>query len=171
MSSAVGNVVSAASQRSRPASAGQAGIGAEPMSDESEPGAGTDLPRSGRLGWLGRDFNKRLIWGIALGLIACGALHLSPHALHALGVLAALPLSWEWGRLVHGRNGDIAVAVHIGAVALAVGLAAFGFVGLGLLTLAIGAILAGLLSLGGHSLFAAFGVLYAGLPAVTLIWL
>jgi len=141
------------------------------MSDESEPGAGTDLPRSGRLGWLGSDFNTRLIWGIALALIAAGALYASPHAFHALVLMAALLLSWEWGRLVHGRNGDIVVAVHIGAVALAVGLAAFGFVGLGLLTLAIGAILAGLLSLGGHSLFAAFGVLYAGLPAVTLIWL
>ena len=50
-------------------------------------------------------------------------------------------------------------------------LAAFGFVGLGLLALAIGAILAMLLSLGRNSLFSALGVFYAGLPAVALIWL
>src|SRR5262245_56393502 len=123
MSSAVGNVVSAASQRSRPASAGQAGIGAEPMSDESEPGAGTDLPRSGRLGWLGRDFNTRLIWGIALALFAAGALYVSPHAFHDLAFLAAPLSSWEWGRLVHGRTGDIVVAVLTGAVVMALDLA------------------------------------------------
>jgi phosphatidate cytidylyltransferase len=35
----------------------------------------------------------------------------------------------------------------------------------------IGAILATLLSLGRHSAFSALGVLYAGLPAVALIWL
>jgi phosphatidate cytidylyltransferase len=50
-------------------------------------------------------------------------------------------------------------------------LAAVGFVGLGLLALPIGAILATLLSLGRNSLFSALGVFYAGLPAVALIWL
>src|SRR5204863_267111 len=50
-------------------------------------------------------------------------------------------------------------------------LAAVGFVGLGLLALPIGAILATLLSLGRNSVFSALGVFYAGLPAVALIWL
>jgi phosphatidate cytidylyltransferase len=50
-------------------------------------------------------------------------------------------------------------------------LAAFGYVGLGLLALAIGAILAVVLSLGYNSVLAAVGVFYAGLPAIALIWL
>ena len=50
-------------------------------------------------------------------------------------------------------------------------LAAFGYVGLGLLALPIGAILATLLRLGRNSVFSALGVFYAGLPAVALIWL
>jgi phosphatidate cytidylyltransferase len=62
-------------------------------------------------------------------------------------------------------------AVQVGTAALAGLLAAFGYVGLGLLALPIGAILATLLSLGRHSLFSALGVFYAGLPAVALIWL
>ena len=80
-------------------------------------------------------------------------------------------VSWEWGRLVHGTEAGIVVAVQIGTAALAAVLAAFGFVGLGLLALPIGAILAMLLSLGRNSLFSALGVFYAGLPAVALIWL
>jgi phosphatidate cytidylyltransferase len=59
----------------------------------------------------------------------------------------------------------------MGAVGVAGVLAAVGFVGLGLLALPIGAILATLLSLGRNSLFSALGVFYAGLPAVALIWL
>ena len=50
-------------------------------------------------------------------------------------------------------------------------LAASGFVGLGLLALPIGAILAMLLSLGRNSVYSALGVFYAGLPAIALIWL
>jgi phosphatidate cytidylyltransferase len=86
-------------------------------------------------------------------------------------VAVTVLLSWEWGRLVHGREADLVVAVHVGAAGVAAVLAAVGFVGLGLLALPIGAILALLLSLGSNSLFSALGVFYAGLPAVALIWL
>jgi phosphatidate cytidylyltransferase len=88
-----------------------------------------------------------------------------------LVVAVTVVLSWEWGRLVHGREADLVIAVHVGAVGVAGVLAALGFVGLGLLALPIGAILALLLSLGRNSLFSALGVFYAGLPAVALIWL
>jgi phosphatidate cytidylyltransferase len=77
----------------------------------------------------------------------------------------------EWGRLVHGSEADIVIAVHVGAVAIAAVLAAFGFVGLGLLALPIGSILAMLLSLGRNSVYSGLGVFYAGLPAIALIWL
>jgi phosphatidate cytidylyltransferase len=138
------------------------------MNETREPGDQQGAPRTA---WLGSDFSTRLVSGIAMAAIAAAALAAGPAAFNALVFLLALVLSWEWGRLVHGRGAEIVTAVHVGAAALAVGLAALGFVGLGLLALPIGAILAMLLSLGRHSLFAALGVFYAGLPAVILIWL
>ncbi|HJZ33552.1 MAG TPA: phosphatidate cytidylyltransferase [Hyphomicrobiaceae bacterium] len=140
------------------------------MSDQSEPSGGEPPPRT-PMAWLGQDFGVRLASAIAMAAIAAGALIAGRHPFDLLVFVLALLLSWEWARLVHGRGADLVIAVHIGATALAVGLAALDFVGLGLLTLPIGAILATLLSLGRHGLFAALGVFYAGLPAVTLIWL
>jgi phosphatidate cytidylyltransferase len=72
---------------------------------------------------------------------------------------------------VHGRDGDLVIAVQASAAGGAAVLAGLGYVGLGLLALPIGAILAMLLSLGRHSVFSALGVFYAGVPAVALIWL
>jgi phosphatidate cytidylyltransferase len=72
---------------------------------------------------------------------------------------------------VHGREADVAIAVHAGAVGLAIVLAALNKVGLGLLALPIGAILAMLLTLGRNSAFSALGVFYAGVPAIAIIWL
>jgi phosphatidate cytidylyltransferase len=140
------------------------------MSERSEPGGEAGSSRAG-LTWLGSDFTTRLVSGLIMAALAAGALFAGPTPFDALVLVLALLLSWEWGRLVHGRSAEIVIAVHIGATALAVGLAALGFVGLGLLALPIGAILAMLLSLGRHSVFAALGVFYAGLPAVILIWL
>jgi phosphatidate cytidylyltransferase len=120
---------------------------------------------------LGEDFPLRLASGLAMGVVATlfTVWGLWPFAI--LVMLVALVVSWEWGRLVHGREADIVVAVNAGAAAVAAVLAAMGFALLGLLALMIGAILATLLSLGRHSAFSALGVLYAGLPAVALIWL
>jgi phosphatidate cytidylyltransferase len=92
-----------------------------------------------------------------------------PFAVLVLAV--ALFVSWEWGRLVHGSEAGILVAVQIGTVAVAGLLAASLSPGLGLLALPIGAILAALLSLGRNSFFSAAGVFYAGFPAVAAIWL
>ena len=140
------------------------------MSEQSEPGGEEGPPRAG-LAWLGSDFTTRLVSGLVMAALAAGALIAGPAPFNALVFLLALLLSWEWGRLVHGRSAEIVIAVQIAATALAVGLAALGFVGLGLVALFIGAIVAMLLSLGRHSSFAALGVFYAALPAVILIWL
>jgi phosphatidate cytidylyltransferase len=88
-----------------------------------------------------------------------------------LAAAAALLVSWEWSRLVHGSEQGALLAVLLGTTALAAFLAAMGYVALGLLALPIGAILATVLSLGRNSLFSALGVFYAGFPAVALIWL
>lgn len=120
---------------------------------------------------LGGDFQTRLIAGLVLGAVAA-AITLSGVIPFAILVVAgAMVVAWEWGRLVHGAEAGIVIAVQVGTVALAGVLAASGFVGLGLLALPIGAILATLLTLGNNSLYAALGVFYAGLPSVALIWL
>jgi phosphatidate cytidylyltransferase len=120
---------------------------------------------------LGGDFRTRVASGLGMGAVAALFTFSGAIAFSILVVVVALLLSWEWGRLVHGRDADVVVAIHVGAAGIAAVLAAFGFVGLGLLALPIGAILAMLLSLGRNSVFSALGVFYAGLPAVAMIWL
>jgi phosphatidate cytidylyltransferase len=120
---------------------------------------------------LGSDFRTRVISGLGMGAVAALFTFSGATAFSILVVIVALLLSWEWGRLVHGREADVVVAIHVGAAGVAAVLAAFGFVGLGLLALPIGAILAMLLSLGRNSVFSALGVFYVGLPAVAMIWL
>ncbi len=120
---------------------------------------------------LGSDFGPRVISGLVMGAVAALFTFSGATAFSVLVIVVALLLSWEWGRLVHGRDADVVVAIHVGSAGAAAALAAFGYVGLGLLALPIGAILAMVLSLGRNSAYSALGVFYAGLPAVTLIWL
>jgi len=126
---------------------------------------------TGWAAWLGNDFPARLLSGLALGVLAALFTFTGPTPFAILVVAVALLVSWEWGRLVHGPDAGILVAVQMGTAAAAGLLAMFGYEGLGLLALAIGAILAALLSLGRNSLFSALGVFYAGFPAVAVIWL
>lgn len=130
----------------------------------------SDAPR-GLTEQLGHDFRLRLAAGLAMGAVALGVTLAGVMPFAVLVLLVALFVSWEWARLVHGAEAGTVAAVLIGTTALAAILAAVGLVGLGLLTLPIGAILAALLSLGRNSVFSALGVFYAGLPAVVLIWL
>lgn len=120
---------------------------------------------------LGRDFRLRLLWGVALAAVAAVFVFTGTTSFSVLVVIVALVLSWEWSRLVHGPGADIVLAVHLAAAFAAAVLAAFGYVGLGLLALSIGAILTVVLSLGHNSVYGAIGVFYAGLPAVAMIWL
>jgi phosphatidate cytidylyltransferase len=138
---------------------------------EHEEAGGAAGARLGLRARLGSDLAPRLASGLAMGGVAaiCTFLGAAPFAVLVIAV--TIVLSWEWGRLVHGREGDLVIAVHACAAGGAAVLAAFGYVGLGLLALPIGAILAMLLSLGRNSVFSALGVFYAGLPAVALIWL
>lgn len=136
--------------------------------DNSAPGNGL---QAGWAGQLGNDFRLRLAAGLGMGAVALAFTLAGVMPFAVLVVLVALVVAWEWGRLVHGTEAGAVVAVLIGAAALAGILAAVGLVGLGLLALPIGAILAALLSLGRNSIFSALGVFYAGLPTVALIWL
>src|SRR5581483_5078949 len=136
--------------------------------DEAKGDAGTSLDVQARLG---EDFTTRLLSGLVMGVVAALFTVSGAAAFSVLVVAVTLLLSWEWGRLVHGREADVVVAVHVGTAAVATVLSAVGFVGLGLLALPIGAILSLLLSLGRNGFYSALGVFYAGLPAISLIWL
>jgi phosphatidate cytidylyltransferase len=120
---------------------------------------------------LGTDFRVRLASGIAMAIAAAVLIVAGTIPFAVLAAAAALLVSWEWSRLVHGSEQGALLAVLLGTTALAAFLAAMGYVALGLLALPIGAILATVLSLGRNSLFSALGVFYAGFPAVALIWL
>ena len=136
--------------------------------DEAGGGASTHAHLRARLG---EDFAQRLLSGLAMGALAALCTFLGATLFAVLVVVVAMLLSWEWGRLVHGREGDMVIAVHAAAAGGAAVLAAFEKFGLGLLLLPIGAILATLLTLGRNSVLSALGVFYVGLPAVSLIWL
>jgi phosphatidate cytidylyltransferase len=120
---------------------------------------------------LGDDFAARLLTSLVVGAVAAIFTFSGPTPFAVLAVAVALLVSWEWGRLVHGPDAGILVAVQIGTVAVSGLLAASLSPGLGLLALPIGAILATLLSLGRNSFFSAAGVFYAGFPAIAAIWL
>jgi phosphatidate cytidylyltransferase len=120
---------------------------------------------------LGPDFPTRVLSGLVLAGIAAVFTVLGPVVFAVLVLIVALLLSWEWGRLVHGRGAEVVIGVHIVTVGAAALLAASGYLGLGLLALPIGGILVTLLSLGRNSVYGALGVFYAGLPATAIIWL
>jgi phosphatidate cytidylyltransferase len=120
---------------------------------------------------LGGDFAVRLLSGLAMVAVVGLFTIAGPNAFAVLAVAVSLVVAWEWSRLVNGTEPGLILIVQVAAVAVAGLLAAIIAPGLGLLALCIGAILALLLSLERNSLLAALGVLYAGLPAVSLIWL
>ncbi len=103
---------------------------------------------------------------VSFGLAWAGAL---PFA--ALVLVVALILSWEWAHVVRGRGIDLTLAIQFAAAVGAIGLAAFGFAALGVAILLIGTIIVLALEFGARPMLSAAGVLYAGLPAVALIWL
>jgi phosphatidate cytidylyltransferase len=133
-----------------------------------------DAERESRWWWverLGGDFAVRLLSGLAMVAIVALFTVSGPNAFATLTVAVSLIVAWEWTRLVNGPESGLLMVVQVGAVAVAGLLAASISPGLGLLALCVGAILALLLSLDRNSLLAGLGVLYAGLPAVSLIWL
>lgn len=118
-----------------------------------------------------RDLRPRVVAGAGLAsggflLLAAGQ---RPFALLVMAV--ALLMSWEWGRMVRHLAGiDTPFAVHAAAVAVAVALSVFRLPGLAIAVLCIGAFVVLALEFGRSSTMSAQGVLYAGLPAVALLW-
>ena len=131
---------------------------------EPEPALGASSSARAELGL--RIASALLLGAVALALAWAGTL---PFA--ALALAVALILSWEWAHVVRGDGIDLPLAIQAVAATGAVVLAAFGFAALGVAILLIGTIIVLALEFGARPVLSAAGVLYAGLPAVALIWL
>lgn len=117
-----------------------------------------------------RDLGQRIVSGVALASAVLAALWAGvlPFAVvvGAVGVVVA----WEWGRIVRAQGIDAILIIQAMAVVAGVLLAARGLAGLGLLLVLVAAIISALLAFGERGHMAAFGALYAGLPAISLVW-
>lgn len=120
---------------------------------------------------LPRDLATRLASGLALAVVAILLTWAGvwPFTIFVLAV--ALLVVWEWGGIVRKAGADTIFGASATAVAAAIVLAAADTPGLAVIAVAVGAILAALLGFGQRGHLSALGVLYAGLPAVCLIWL
>ena len=117
-----------------------------------------------------RDLGQRIVSGVVLASAVLAALWAGvlPFAVvvGAVGVVVA----WEWGRIVRAQGIDAILIIQAMAVVAGVLLAARGLAGLGLLLVLVAAIISALLAFGERGHMAAFGALYAGLPAISLVW-
>ena len=83
----------------------------------------------------------------------------------------ALILLWEWARLTTGVGFTVVRSVAGVAILAALGLTIAGRPGLGVLIVVFGAVVAAFNPGRGQRRMEFAGVLYAGLPAVSLVWL
>jgi phosphatidate cytidylyltransferase len=109
--------------------------------------------------------------GLGLAAIAFAAAWAGVLPFAGMVLAVALVVSWEWSRVVRGEGLDLSLIMHGLSVTAAIALAAFGFVALGVAALVIGTIIVLALEFGSRPILSAAGVLYAGLPAVALLWL
>lgn len=121
-------------------------------------------------GWLS-ELGLRVATGLLLGAVAVGLAWAGVLAFAVLSLAVALILSWEWAHVVRDDGPDLPLAVSGIAMVGAAVLAAFGFAALGVAVLLIATIIVFALEFGRRPGLSAAGVLYAGLPAVALIWL
>lgn len=119
---------------------------------------------------IGPNLRRRIVSGTVLAAVAVTFTY-AGGVLFALLVLAVgVLISWEWGRVVRGSGFDLIFAVHAIAVAIAALLAACGMAALGIAALAVGVIVVIPLAFGESARLSTLGVLYAGLPAIALLW-
>jgi phosphatidate cytidylyltransferase len=131
----------------------------------------TDISHPAPASGVSRDIRPRIISGLVFGLVALALNYAGPKPFALLVLAVAVLVSWEWGRVVRGRDADPAFFIHAIAVSAACVAAALDLAAIGVLLLAIGAIIVLLVQVGDHGRLSGLGVIYAGLPAVSLLWI
>jgi phosphatidate cytidylyltransferase len=126
-----------------------------------------------RVGSLPPELSKRIVSGVAIGIVALAMTYWSPVLFGVLMFVIAAAMSWEWGRIVRRpAMPDTAMVVHVLAVLLAAVLSATDMAGLAIASTIVGAIAVAALTFGvGNAQLSGVGVLYTGLPVVALGWL
>lgn len=117
------------------------------------------------------DLMPRLISGLVLAAVALGLNYAGVVPFALLVTVVALLMSWEWGRVVRHVEIDSALLIHSGSAVVAVWLGALGYAALGVVLLIAAAIIVATLRAGSGGRISGLGVLYVGLPAVSLMWL
>jgi phosphatidate cytidylyltransferase len=118
-----------------------------------------------------RDLGQRIASGAALALVVLAALWAGGLLFAIVVGTVGVVVTWEWGRVVRSAGVDAILIIQAAAVIAGALLAAWGLAGLGLIVVLVAAIISALLAFGQRGHMAAFGALYAGLPAVALVWL
>ncbi|MDX2155511.1 MAG: phosphatidate cytidylyltransferase [Hyphomicrobiaceae bacterium] len=132
-------------------------------------GVNPSLPQAA--GGASREILLRIVSGVALGSAALGLAWAGTWPFALLVGAVALIVAWEWGHVVRGASFDGVLLVTGTAIVAAVALTAARGVPQGLATLALGTMAAGWLAPDGQRQSAAIGAIYAGLPALAMIWL
>ncbi len=87
-----------------------------------------------------------------------------------LVLVVAMGLGWEWNRML-SRSGSVAALGLLAALALAIGLTAYGQPAIAVVVAVAGAVVLAVIGSGAGRLTHAAGLLYFGLPSIALIWL
>lgn len=115
---------------------------------------------------------KRLASALVLGAVALGAVLVSPWTFLVLVIAGGAIVAWEWGRLTRGTRFDAIATFQTAAVAVIALLVALAQPGLALFALAAAIVFICLLGLkSGAFAWPVAGLLYAALPAWSLVWL
>lgn len=112
----------------------------------------------------------RLLSGLVMAAVSLALTWWGVWPFAVLVLAVALIVTWEWGHIVRKAEVDLILVIHGVAVVAAVWLALMGLTALAIVALVIGALIAALLGFDHLGRISALGVLYAGLPAVALIW-
>lgn len=137
----------------------------EAASDQTPPGP-SPAPAKSR-----SDLRPRLIAGAVMAVVALALTYAGPGPFAVLVLAVALVMAWEWGRVVRAEETGPALWMHALAVLAGGVLAAAGRPALGVLAVAIGALVLLLAPLTTRRVMSAAGVAYVGLPAIAMLWL
>ncbi|MEZ5818457.1 MAG: phosphatidate cytidylyltransferase [Hyphomicrobiaceae bacterium] len=118
-----------------------------------------------------REVGLRVLSGVVLAAATLGLTWSGPVPFAFLVGAIALVLIWEWGRVTSGVGFTTARVLAGFGVLVAIGMTVSGRPGLGLIGVAAGALAATVLGGLPNRVSELGGALYAGLPAVSLVWL
>ncbi len=127
---------------------------------------GSDTTVAPRLSNLG----LRIVSGALMAAVTLAALYAGFPFWPLLVLVVAMGLGWEWNRML-SRSGSVTALGLLVALAVVIGLTAFGQPAIAGVVAVAGAVVLAVIGSGEGRLTHAAGLLYFGLPSIALIWL